>query len=134
MPMLEWNDNLSVYISEIDEQHKKCVNMINDLHDSMTSGNSSDTLLKIVGEMREYTVFHFSTEEKLMFAHSYPEIKSHESQHRDFIKKVEEVEKDCKSGKISLSMDILNFLTEWLVTHINGTDKGMGDFLSKKGL
>lgn len=132
MPMLEWNNKLSINVIEVDEQHRKLVDMVNELYDSMISENSHETLLKIVTNMREYTVFHFDTEEKLMTQYDYSEIESHKSEHRDFVKKVEQVEEDCKNGKISLSMDILNFLSEWLVTHINGTDKEMGVFLATK--
>jgi hemerythrin-like metal-binding protein len=134
MPMLEWNDDLSVKVAEVDEQHKKCVDMVNELYDSMRSGSSAETLLKIVDDMRNYTEFHFTTEEKFMEQHEFSGLQEHKQEHEEFIAKVVQVEGDCQSGKGSLDMEVLNFLSNWLVTHINDTDKKMGEFLASKGV
>lgn len=134
MPMLEWNDSLSIKVAEVDTQHKWLVGMVNKLYDSMKGEKGEVMLLGIVGEMRRYTEVHFGTEEKLMDQYEYPDTAAHKAEHRDFIAKVTQVENDCKSGKSTLSMEVLNFLGNWLVTHINGTDKTMGVFLSGKGV
>ncbi len=134
MSMLEWNDSLSVKVPDIDEQHKSLVNMVNTLYDAMKDKADGTILLGIVNDMRQYTEVHFSTEERYMERYADPEFVRHKAEHVDFIAKVNQVESDCKSGKCSLSMDILNFLSSWLVTHINGTDKKMGAFLVKQGL
>lgn len=134
MPMLEWNDDLSVMVAEVDEQHKKCVDMVNELYDSMRSSSSDETLLKIVDDMRNYTEFHFTTEEKLMEQYGFNGLQEHKQEHEEFIAKVGQVEGDCQSGKGSLDMEVLNFLSNWLVTHINDTDKKMGEFLASKGV
>lgn len=133
MPMLEWNNGLSVQVKEIDEQHKKLVGMINTLFDSMKSETDDTVLLSIVDEMVKYAVEHFNTEERYMEKMGYPEFERHKSEHQDFVEKATQVENDLKYGKTVLSMDILNFLSSWLVTHINGTDKKMGVFLSENG-
>lgn len=134
MPMLEWNDSLSISVAEVDTQHKGLVDMVNTLYDSMKGEAAAAMLLGIVDEMRRYTEVHFGTEEKLMDQYAYPDTPAHKAEHRDFISKVAQVENDCKIGKSTLSMDVLNFLSNWLVTHINGTDKRLGMFLSGKGV
>jgi hemerythrin len=55
MAHMEWSENLSVGINEIDEQHKKLVSQINALHDGMRSGQGKDTLEKTLGELADYT-------------------------------------------------------------------------------
>lgn len=134
MSMLEWNDELSVFVGEIDDQHKKCVEMVNELYDSMRQESSAETLLKIVDDMKNYTEFHFTTEEKFMDQYEFSGLQEHKQEHKEFIEKVVQVEQDCSSGKSSLDMEVLNFLSNWLVTHINDTDKKMGEFLASKGL
>lgn len=134
MPMLAWNDRLSVNIKEIDNQHKKLVNMINDLHDAMKSGKGEAILLDIVDEMKKYAASHFALEEKYMKAHNYPDFAKHKAEHDKFVAKVLQVEKDCKSGKCAISMDILNFLSSWLVEHIKGTDTKYGPYLNERGV
>ena len=134
MAMLAWNDRLSVNIKEIDDQHKKLVDMINHLHDAMKEGKGEAVVLGIVDEMKQYAASHFALEEKYMQEHSYPDLLKHKAEHDNFVAKVLQVESDCKSGKCAMSMDILNFLSGWLVEHIKGTDKKYGPYLNERGV
>lgn len=132
--MLEWNDGLSVNVAEIDAQHKGLVDMVNRLHDSMLQENAASVLLDIVDEMRSYTVEHFGAEERHMDAKAYPDSSEHKSEHAAFVEKVNQVAADCRAGNAALSMDVLNFLSGWLVTHINGDDKKLGAYLNSVGV
>ena len=66
MPLITWTDNLSVNHTEIDNQHKKLVDLINILFDAMKAGKGTDVLNKIFAELTSYTIYHFTYEEKLM--------------------------------------------------------------------
>jgi hemerythrin len=134
MTLLAWNDRLSVNIREIDAQHKKLVDMVNRLHEAMKDGKAEMMLMRIVDEMKQYAANHFALEEQYMKKHAYPEYGAHKSEHDKFVAKVIQVEKDCKSGKCAMSMDILNFLSNWLVNHIKGVDKKYGPFLNNLGI
>lgn len=134
MAMLEWNDRLSVNIREIDAQHHELVDMVNRLHDAMKSGKAESILTQIVSEMKKYAAEHFATEERLFKAHNYPDAEAHRAEHTAFVAKVVQVEKDLQSGKCAMSMDILNFLSNWLVNHIKGTDKKYSPFLNLAGV
>ena len=35
MPVIEWVEALSVHVDELDEQHRRIVEVINDLHDAL---------------------------------------------------------------------------------------------------
>ncbi|WP_421902457.1 bacteriohemerythrin [Maridesulfovibrio sp.] len=133
MSMLMWSDSLSVSIAEIDEQHKGLVEMVNRVHDLLVSGESArPQVLEVIEDMRRYSVEHFGTEERYMDQYEYPEAPAHKLKHQEFIDKVTEIESGCAAGTCVLTMDILNYLSEWLVTHINDTDKKMGEFLRAK--
>ena len=134
MALLEWNDRLSVNIREIDGQHKELVDMVNRLHDAMKGGKADAILFQIVAEMKKYAANHFATEERLFKAHKYPDFDAHHAEHTAFVAKVVQVEKDLTSGKCAMSMDILNFLSNWLVNHIKGTDKKYSGFLNQAGV
>ena len=134
MALLEWSDRLSVNIREIDDQHKSLVEMVNRLHDAMKGGGADSILMGIVDEMKNYAASHFATEEKHMQIHKYPDYAVHKAEHDDFVAKVVQVESDLKAGKCAMSMDILNFLSNWLVKHIKGTDKKYSPFLNQAGV
>jgi hemerythrin len=125
---------LSVNIKEIDGQHQKLVDMVNRLHDAMKEGKADDIVMQIVAEMKKYAASHFATEERHMKTHSYPDYPAHKNEHDKFVAKVVQVEKDLKTGKCAMSMDILNFLSNWLVNHIKGTDKKYSPFLNAAGV
>lgn len=134
MAMLAWNDSLSVNVAEIDAQHKGLVDMVNKLYDSMRQDHAASVLLDIVDEMGEYTVVHFGTEERHMDEKGYPDSAAHKAEHAAFVEKVTQVTAECRTGTTALSMDILNFLSGWLVTHINGDDKKLGAYLNSVGV
>ncbi|WP_029459002.1 bacteriohemerythrin [Solidesulfovibrio alcoholivorans] len=134
MSLLAWSDRLSVNIAEIDKQHHKLVDMVNELHDAMKSGKTENVLMRIVKEMKEYAATHFALEERYMKGNNYPDYAAHKTEHDKFVAKVVQVESDCNKGKCAMSMDILSFLSSWLVNHIKGTDKKYAPFLNNCGI
>ena len=134
MALITWNDGYSVKVKQFDDQHKVLIKMINDLHDAMKERKTKETLEKIVEGLLDYTGTHFSAEEKEFDRLGYPETAAHKLEHKNFVDKVSQFGKDFDSGKVMLSIDIINFLRDWLIKHINGTDKKYSEFLNSKGV
>jgi len=134
MSLITWSDKYSVNIKEIDEQHKKLVGMINELHDAMMHAKGKEASLAIINKMAEYTKYHFSTEEKYMKQFGYPDYNAHKLSHEKFVEQVLEFKKEYETGKTGLSFDLLNFLKNWLVTHIQSSDKKYSALFNEKGL
>ncbi len=132
--LVEWSDALSVGVHEIDEQHKVLVNMINELHQAMRQRRAKEVLLDLVGKLAEYTVTHFGTEERLFDKYGYPDTPKHKEIHAKFVAKVKETEEQLRAGTATVSMDLMRFLKDWLVGHIQGTDKKYTSFLNSKGV
>ena len=134
MSILVWNDNLSVNIQEIDDQHKNLVKMINELNTAMLHGKTKQVLGEIIHGLINYAGTHFATEEKYFHQFHYPDTEIHKRQHNEFVKKVTKFKQDFDQNRILLSIDIMKFLQEWLINHIKGSDKKYGPFLIEKGL
>jgi hemerythrin len=134
MPLLNWNEGYSVNISQIDSQHKKLVDIINDLHDSMKAGKSKEILDKILNELINYTSNHFKTEEDMFDKYGYPDKIAHNKQHGDLVDQVLKFKSNFESGKSVLSIDLMNFLKDWLVQHMTGSDKKYSSYLNGKGV
>jgi len=134
MALIQWNDSLSVNVVEIDKQHQKLVGMINDLNEAMRQGKGKDILGKIVNGLISYAGTHFKTEEKYFDQFGYPEANSHKKEHSDFVAKVSEFKDGFEKGKITLSIEVMNFLSDWLRNHIKGVDRNYGPFFNAKGL
>ncbi len=134
MAYLDWNDSYSVKINDFDVQHMKLIDYINDLHLAMTQGKSKEIMGDLLNKLSQYTIEHFSSEEKLMIKYNFPGYIEHKKQHSDFIEKVSQAQKSFKEGKFLISIDIMNFLKSWLVSHIMGIDKNYSSFFIEKGL
>ena len=134
MPLIKWNESFSVNIVEIDLQHQKLVSLINELNQAMLQGMGKAALTNILNELVAYSLNHFSIEEKYFAQYRYPDTASHKKEHLDFIQKVASFKKDFDSGKLGLSIEVMNFLSDWLQTHIKGSDKKYQPFLNAKGL
>jgi hemerythrin len=93
MALFVWSDKYSVNIKKMDEQHKKLVDMLNELHDSMKIGKGNDVLGKIFTGLVQYVVVHFDAEERLLSAHAYPGYTDQKTAHDKLTQKVLELQK-----------------------------------------
>lgn len=134
MDLIKWDDSFSVNVAKIDQQHQKLILMINELHDAMKQGKGKEVLGKIVNGLISYTATHFKTEEDYFNQFGYPETDSHKKEHIAFVQKVSEFKDGFEKGKLSLSIEVMNFLSDWLQNHIKGTDKKYSQFFNGKGL
>lgn len=134
MALANWRDEFSVNIVEIDNQHKKLFDYINQIHDAMKNKKTNSELGKILDKLTKYTIEHFKTEEKYFDQYNYPKSQVHKVEHQVFIDKVEGFKDDFQKGKLLLSLEIINFLKDWLVNHIKGTDNQYSAYLNEKGV
>lgn len=134
MALFIWSDKYSVNIKEIDNQHKRLVDMLNALHEAMKAGKGNEVVGKTLTELIQYVGTHFAAEEKLMATHSYPEYNAHKAEHAKLTQKTAELQKSFQQGAPVLTVEVLNFLKDWLQNHILGTDKKYGPFLNSKGV
>jgi hemerythrin len=134
MALITWNESYSVKVKQFDDQHKKLIDMVNELHDAMKVGKGKDLLEKILAGLIQYTVTHFANEERLMKQHNYPGYEQHKKEHHLLTLQVKDVQKKYHEGDAVLSQSVLTFLKEWLQNHIKGTDKNYAPFLNSKGV
>jgi diguanylate cyclase (GGDEF)-like protein/hemerythrin-like metal-binding protein/PAS domain S-box-containing protein len=124
-----WNDNFATGLVEIDEQHKKLVQLLNHLASHLASQSDIPTLDSVFSEMAEYAVYHFQTEEAVwarFFPEQAGETQEHQNVHNSFVSAISDLraEENCKPLHEVLE-DILSFLTHWLAFHILESDRRM---------
>jgi hemerythrin len=134
MATFVWDASLSVNVAAIDKQHQKWVDLINQLSDAMSQGKGKDILGKIIAELVAYIQTHFSTEERLLDQHQYPDFGAHKKLHQEFVTKVMAFKSDHEAGKLALSIPLMTFLMDWLKTHIKEVDKKYSPWLNGKGV
>lgn len=134
MSLLTWNDSMSVGVRQLDDDHKKLIAMINDLHQSMLAGHSNDVVGKVLHRLVQYTVEHFGHEENFFAQTNYPGSLAHKREHENLKQQVMAVIAKCEDGRVGLGMETLNFLRDWLKHHIQESDKAYGPYLNQHGV
>lgn len=134
MSLIEWNPAFSVKVKKFDDQHKKLVELVNQLYDAMKAGEGNMVLGVVLQSLISYTSTHFADEEKMMLANGYPDLAKHKAIHQDLVKQVLDLQKKYQAGNPVLTMTLLNFLKDWLVKHIQGEDLRYGQFFNAKGI
>ena len=129
MSKLEWQETYSIGIEAIDQQHRKWIDIINSLHDSLIKGEKvSEITLEILDEMIDYCNYHFSFEEEYMERIGYPGFGVHKRIHGDFLNDLRQYRADEKSGNFVLNTRLMKTLMNWLTDHIMTEDKKIQSF------
>lgn len=134
MAFLVWGDEYKINISEVDAQHKKLFEMVNDLHHALKIGKGREMLGDILSRLMIYCDTHFITEERYMKDYAYPEYIQHKTQHEELTKKTKDFYEMFKTNKSDITLELMDFLKKWLHNHILGVDKKFGVYLASKGV
>ena len=134
MALLTWNDKYSVGVRSLDNQHIGLFNALNELHAAMSKGQGQSMTGPLLARLLKYTHDHFAAEEAMMAAASYPELPPHRAKHRELTQQVMDFAARYESGEIAVNVDLLNFLRDWLTTHIQQEDRAYSPWLQEHGV
>lgn len=117
------------HIAQIDEEHQKLFDIINEvfsLSQNELIPDKYDHIRTILGDLIDYARFHFSHEEEYMKSIGYKGMFMQKVQHDAFMKKIEsyDLEEIDEHQQEALS-DLLTYLGDWLVNHILEEDKSI---------
>lgn len=129
MPLVEWDERLCLGIEEIDLQHREWISIINDLSAAMSRGEGGNVVAETLARLEDYTNYHFNTEEELFRRVCYPGQLTHLKEHVAFKEKLSEFR--LKSNRLTLPMDMLYWLRDWLFEHIELSDKAYKKFIDE---
>ncbi len=132
--LIRWDASIQMDIRSVDQQHRRLVDLINKLNRAMKSRKSRKVLADVFTELIDYTKQHFGDEETLMRQHGYEGLGDQEVQHKHFVAKMKDLHPQVKGGNAMITMDLMEFLKDWLVKHIKGTDKKYQAFFKSKGV
>lgn len=128
--MYEMKEEYKIGVELIDNQHKKLFELADKaymlLKDEFTI-DKYDKIVEILQELKDYTIFHFKSEEEYMASINYKRMFTQKVEHDAFIKKLEAIDlKNVDENQDESLMEVLNFLNDWLTEHILKNDKLIG--------
>jgi hemerythrin len=131
---IKWNNKYCVGISIIDEQHKKLFGFLNKTIGAKEHSDNIEELKEVLEEMTTYALEHFETEEAYMREFDYPECRYHSEEHYRFFAKTMEYFDRAVNGDYHISNELIEYLKQWLVNHIQVSDRRYIDCFKKNGL
>lgn len=134
MVFIVWDEQHSVRVRQIDDEHKGMIALVNELNEAMKLRKGREELTRILAELIAQTQAHFATEERLMIDHAYPGYPTHKAEHERLLQEVSTLEKRFSEGDLLLSFAIILYLKGWALAHISSCDKALGAYLNSKAV
>lgn len=123
MSLIEWTDDLSVGVPLMDRHHQKLIALLRSLYDAFQRGDTSATVEKVLQELWDYTVYHFSEEERLLAEAGYPSLENHKLVHQMLTSQVKRMMNDYREDPRNVyAAELYQFLSGWLISHIKTED------------
>ena len=129
MKTIVWDDGLSVEVDEIDEDHRRLVDLFNLLSNAVEEGESVEYIDALLEELISCTAWHFRHEERLMLKYQYDAFEDHKAEHNDLIDSARDLQKKFQRDSRQLHGEDIEYLSQWLTEHIVGNDMKLGFYL-----
>ena len=128
---MQWKDEYSVGITEIDDQHKRIADLFTLIDTAIENRASwSDVFFKLE-QLREYARSHFTLEESLMRMHGYPQQAEHVALHRHFLDKLDQLQMTTLSRQVTMST--ISYLSNWYADHMKTQDRDFVRYIVDAG-
>ena len=129
---MEWKDEFSVGIPEIDAQHQTLAGCIALVEEAVTSQQRWLAVHSALVRLADFVRIHFAVEESLMRIHRYPELERHIGEHLHFADKLNQLQ--AGSLRMDVSEEMVAFIQKWLHEHIMTSDKHYAAYLPTAGV
>jgi hemerythrin-like metal-binding protein len=123
MSLIEWRKEFETGIPDVDHEHRELVDIINRLHEHITSGADRSHITKFLGEVFAKIAAHFALEESIMRKHAYDEYEAHKAEHErllDEIRDIMDAQRDNPSSAYGDSLS--STVRDWFVNHFKSKD------------
>ncbi len=133
MKTIEWQNEYTVGVKELDDQHRNLLKTINTLLEEQRDKYEAAKFSPALSSIIHYAYTHFATEERYLLQVHFPNLKQHVLEHIDFIMKTVGLALRIESSSgDELRIELLRYLKEWYSYHVLRTDRHYIPFLASK--
>ena len=122
MALIEWKDEFSVGVPDVDYEHQKLIGIINELHDAMSSGSGNVTVMDFLGEIYAHVSAHFALEEKIMRDRKYDEYAEHKAEHEALLDQLRDIMDDYEENAYFSDEAFSSAVEKWFTDHFRTRD------------
>jgi hemerythrin len=131
--MIEWTADYAVGVRQIDEEHQRLFVLAESMHEAMLEGKGKAILEDLLAHLVNYTCYHFAHEEQLMEDIRYPDSRQHQREHEALRSKVRAMQYRSESGEVTMTIEVMRFLMEWLKRHTITSDRQISSYMKTSG-
>jgi hemerythrin-like metal-binding protein len=131
--MFQWTKDYAVGVQQIDREHQRLFALAESLHQAMLAGQGKAILQDLLASLVDYTCYHFAHEEQLMRRIAYPDYSQHRELHENLRSRARAMQDRAASGEITITIEVMQFLMEWLKSHTTTSDRGIAGYMKKSG-
>ena len=124
---IAWRSFYSVGHDGLDAQHQQILGIINELYKAMEDQSDQGVVEPLLNRLQEYTRKHFAYEESIMEECGFPGIEYHRELHNSLRQRTDSLK--AHVGLV-LKADLLMFLKDWWLGHIQDEDQHYRPYLS----
>ncbi|MBF0195682.1 MAG: hemerythrin family protein [Magnetococcales bacterium] len=132
--LIEWDDRWLVGVDAIDKDHKRLIDLINELFTSKYRAYGFKDIRQNAQHLMDYTNYHFEREEQLMKKANYPGLKDQIVGHRKMQQQAAEIINDIddrENHHLKFTNEAESLLRDWLIEHIVDSDTQISKYLEK---
>jgi hemerythrin-like metal-binding protein len=133
MTTIQWQDEYSVRVKELDDQHRLLLDIINIVINEQQDKYDATKFSTAIVTLIHYAYTHFATEERYLTQADFPELEPHILEHIDFIMKTLGLALKIEEGNDKIRKELLRYLKDWFSSHVLGLDRKYIPFLESKG-
>ncbi len=122
MGYFDWTDELSVGIKEIDDQHRRLVDMLNTLGTALRGKHGRDVQKAVVDGLVDLAISHIAEEERYMKLHGYPGLEAHRAEHEKLSAWATDLKERVGRGFV-VTLEVLDRFKGWLQNHFTSIDR-----------
>lgn len=135
MELIKWDDKFAFGLEDIDEEHKRLFELINDLITAKEKSENKSIAIQLGLEFLEnYVVSHFENEEETFDQTDYPEKDAHKKLHEELKRQVQSYKSKFAEHGEEVIDDLIKFSTNWLTHHILEVDRKYVEFCIEKNI
>jgi hemerythrin-like metal-binding protein len=132
--LCKFSQSYDVQVEKMNDDHTVIFNYINSVSDNVKNNAPKKELITSLLNLENFTVEHFDREEQLMQQNNYPEYAEQKRAHTKLLDKVRSIIETVEADEEIDIIEVMVFLRNWLIKHIQGMDKKYGPYMNKKGI
>lgn len=118
----------------VDNEHRLQLSLLAAVRQAVAESRPASEIDEILERFVDFTKVHFASEVALMRLFQYPHYQSHVGEHDRSLEQIEELEAAYGSGRVALTLQRVDTLSDWIRQHILSTDDALGRYLVRLGV